>query len=240
MGRARRPARSRCRIGCTGRTGGCAGRARKERSASAIPSPGGCRAARWAAWQPLLFTPGNGFHYSNIGYDILGLIAVGAGGEPLAGLYRERIFEPLGLRATVYDPQGPIGGPHAKGYGIEPNGRQTETTDWHAGVAAEGGIVSNANDTATFLTALMQGRLLDRQQLTQMQGENLWLGGEPSGCEQAYGWSGGGSGYKTDVWVNDDGSRVAVLLLNARHFDTAQPATDQAAHDTLARLYCGA
>jgi hypothetical protein len=52
--------------------------------------------------------------------------------------------------------------------------------------------------------------------------------------------SGGGSGYKTDVWVNDDGSRVAVLLLNARHYDTAQPAADQAAHDTLARLYCGA
>jgi hypothetical protein len=40
------------------------------------------------------------------------------------------------------------------------------------------------------------------------------------------------------VWVNDGGSRVAVLLLNARHCDTAQPAADQSAHDALARLYC--
>ncbi len=195
---------------------------------------------RWAAWQPLIFTPGVGHHYSNIGYDLLGLIAARAGGKPLPVLFRERIFEPLGLRETAYDPQGAISGPHAQGYGIEPNGAQIETTDWHWGVGAEGGIVSNAKDTATFLTALMRGKLLDREQLTAMKGDNLWLGGTYSCAGQAYGWSGGGSGYKTEVWVNDDGSRVAVLLLNARHFDTAQPKADQAAHATLTSLYCGA
>ena len=54
---------------------------------------------------------GHRFHYSNIGYDILGLIAGRAGGKPLPALYRERIFQPLGLDATAYDPQGPISGP---------------------------------------------------------------------------------------------------------------------------------
>jgi hypothetical protein len=44
----------------------------------------------------------------------------------------------------------------------------------------------------------------------------------------------GGSGYKTDVWVNDDGGRVAVLLLDARHFDTAQREADQVAPAQLA------
>ena len=195
---------------------------------------------RWAAWQPLLFPPGTLSHYSNIGYDILGLIAAGAGGKPLPTLYREQIFEPLGLHATSYDPQGPISGPHAGGYGIAPNGAQVDTTEWHWGVGADGGIVSDAKDTATFLAALMHGKLLDRSHVTAMEGDDLWRGGEPSGCSgQAYGWSGGGSGYKTEVWV-DDGGRVAVLLLNARHWDTAQPAADLAAHDTLARLYCGA
>lgn len=196
---------------------------------------------RWAAWQPLQFKPGWGYHYSNIGYDVLGLIAARAGGKPLAALYRERIFEPLGLRATAYDPQGPITGPHARGYGVEPDGSQIEASDWHWGVGAEGGIVSNAKDTAAFLTGLMQGKLLDRKQLVAMEGDNRWLGGQATGCaDQAYGWSGGGSGYKTDVWVADGGNRVAVLLLNARHWDTAQPAADQAAHDALAKLYCGA
>ena len=196
---------------------------------------------RWAAWQPLLFTPGQAYHYSNIGYDILGLIAARVAGKPLPALYRELVFEPLGLHATAYDPQGPIGGPHARGYGIEPNGERIDTTDWHSGVGAEGGIVSNARDTATFLTALMHGRLLDRKGLTAMEADNLWLGGTRSGCaEQAYGWSGGGNGYKTEVWINDGGSRVAVLLLNARHWGVAQAAADDAAHQALVRLYCGA
>jgi D-alanyl-D-alanine carboxypeptidase len=197
---------------------------------------------RLAAWQPLLFDPGTGYHYSNIGYDVLGLIAARAGGRPLAALYREQIFKPLGLHATAYDPQGPITGAHAHGYGIDPNGRQTDTTDWHWGVGAEGGIVSNAQETATFLTALMHGKLLDRKQLTAMEGDNLWHGGEPNGCAegQAYGWSGGASGYKTDVWVNDGGTRVAVVLSNARHHGDAQFDADQAVHDTLASLYCRA
>jgi len=196
---------------------------------------------RFAAWQPLLFSPGWGYHYSNIGYDVLGLIAARAGGKPLTVLYRERIFQPLDLRATVYDPQGPIGGPHARGYGIEPNGTQVETTDWHSGVGAEGGIVSNAEDTATFLTALMQGKLIDRRLIAAMKEEDLWLGGVASGCAgRAYGWSGGGDGYKSEVWVNDAGSRVAVLLLNARHWGTGQVAGDQDAHDAMAKLYCAA
>jgi len=122
----------------------------------------------------------------------------------------------------------------------EKAGEQIDTTDWHSGVGAEGGIVSNAKDTATFLTALMRGKLLDQGQLKAMKGDNLWLGGTYSCAGQVYGWSGGGSGYKTEVWVNDDGSRVAVLLLNARHYDTAQPEADQAAHATLTSLYCGA
>jgi len=196
---------------------------------------------RWAAWQKLLFTPGAGYHYSNIGYDVLGLIAARAAGKPLAVLYRERIFEPLGLHATAYDPQGPIGGAHAHGYGIEPNGTQFDTTAWHWGVGAEGGIVSDAKDTATFLTALTQGKLLDRTQLDGMEGMNLWRGGEPTGCgANAFGWSGGGSGYKTEVWVADGGRRVAVLLLNARHLDTAQAAADLDAHHTMSLLYCAA
>jgi D-alanyl-D-alanine carboxypeptidase len=195
---------------------------------------------RWAAWQPLLFTPGSGYHYSNIGYDLLGLIAVRAGGKPLRQLYRERIFVPLGLDATAYDPQGPISGSHAHGYAIRPDGRRVDTTSWHAGVGAEGGIVSNAEDTGIFLSRLMQGTLLDPLQRAVLTGEVL-QGGALSGCAgRAYGWSGGGSGYKTEVWVNEVGTRVAVLLLNARHMDTAQAGADEAAHAAMVDLYCNA
>jgi D-alanyl-D-alanine carboxypeptidase len=196
---------------------------------------------RWAAWVPLRFAPGSSFHYSNIGYDVLGLIAARAGGGPLPELYRQSIFQPLGLRETAYDPQGPITGRHAHGYLVGVNGGLTDATDHHAAIGAGGGIVANARETAAFLTALMKGRLLDRQELAGMRGVNLWRGGELSACAgMAYGWSGGGDGYKTNVWVSGDGSRVAVLLLNARHGGNEQPAADQAAGDAMSQLYCAA
>jgi len=192
---------------------------------------------RWAAWQPLLFAPGTGYHYSNIGYNILGLIAERATGKPLATLYQQRIFTPLGLKHTAYDPQGPIRGPHAHGYMIAPNGSITDTTAWHHAKAADGGIVSDAQDTARFLIALMRGKLLDKQELAGMKGENLWRGGDTSPCGgRAYGWGGAGEGFKTAVWVNGNGTRVAVLLTNARH----PPYGDQIVEEMRERLYCDA
>lgn len=193
---------------------------------------------KWAAWVPLLFAPGTQDHYSNIGYDLLGMVATRAAGEPLGRLYRERIFDPLHLDATAYDPQGPIHGAHARGYTILPDGSALDQTDVHPGISAEGGIVADAQDTATFLRALMGGKLVDRQHVDAMQLEDVWLGGWDSGCAgMAYGWSGGGNGYKTDVWVNGDGTRVAVLLLNAR---LRTPNGDDVTRRAVQRLYCAA
>ena len=42
---------------------------------------------RWAAWEPLLFEPGTGYHYSNIGYELLGLIATRASHTPVGELF---------------------------------------------------------------------------------------------------------------------------------------------------------
>jgi D-alanyl-D-alanine carboxypeptidase len=192
---------------------------------------------RLAAWQPLLFKPGTQNHYSGIGYELLGLIAVRAGAKPLPDLYRERIFEPLGLRQTAYDPQGPISGPHARGYLIGADGPMTDATDWHWGAGAAAGVVSDAPETAAFLVALMRGKLLERQWLENMR-QDIWHGGSNSRCAgTAYGWGGAGDAYKTDAFVNADGSRVAVLLLNARRYDGRD---DMTAMRTMIALYCAA
>lgn len=192
---------------------------------------------RLAAWQPLLFKPGTRYHYSGIGYELLGLIAARAGAKPLPDLYRERIFKPLGLRRTAYDPQGPISGPHVRGYLIGADGTMTDATNWHWGVGAAAGIVSNAPETAAFLVALMRGKLLERQWLENMR-QDVLHGGSNSGCAgNAYGWSGAGDASKTDAFVNADGSRVAVLLLNARRYDGRD---DMTAMRKMIALYCAA
>ena len=190
-----------------------------------------------ASFQPLLAEPGTLYHYSNIGFEILGLIAARAGGRSIESLYRERIFEPLALRNTAYDPQGPIAGEHARGYAVAPGGPLRDMTAAHAGIGAEGAVVSNAEETARFLVALMQGKLLGPEQLELMKTSGFWSGGDPTGCGGvAYGHSGGGAAFKTNVWVSGDGRRVAVLLLNGR----GDAAADARAGAAMIRLYCAA
>ena len=107
----------------------------------------------------------------------------------------------------------------------------------HAGIGAEGAVVSNAEDTAHFLVSLMQGKLLGPEQLALMKQGGFWSGGDPTGCGGvAYGHSGGGAGFKTNVWVSGDGERVAVLLLNGR----GDAAADARAGAAMSRLYCAA
>jgi D-alanyl-D-alanine carboxypeptidase len=194
---------------------------------------------RLAATQPLYFPPGTGYHYSNVGFEVLGLVIQKVTGQPLPAVYRERIIRPLGLGRTAYDPQGDISGPHARGYLVNADGSLADQTAVHWGIGAEGGIVSSAADTGRFLVALMQDRLLGPVAAAGMRTRDFWSGGDTPSCGgSAYGHSGAGEGYKTNVWVSSDGSRVVVLLLNGRMAD--QATGDLRAAQALDQLYCSA
>jgi len=203
---------------------------------------------RFAAALPLLAKPGTEYHYSNIGYEILGLVAARTAGKPLATLYRDRIAKPLGLKSVAYDPQGDIAGPHAVGYSIDQEGRPVAATGWATGgIGAEGGIVASAKDEAGFLVALMQGKLLKPAQLAAMKtvapaaaagGYGLGIGVDQSGCAgTAYGHNGGGAGFSSSIFVSEDGKRVAVLLLNGR---AAADPRDADVYAAMNELYCKA
>jgi D-alanyl-D-alanine carboxypeptidase len=194
---------------------------------------------RLAATQPLYFAPGTGYHYSNVGFEVLGLVIQQVTGQPLAAVYRQQILRPLGLAHTAYDPQGDITGPHAHGYLVNRDGSLVDQSAVHWGIGAEGGMVSDAADTGRFLVALMQDRLLGPVAAAGMRTGDFWSGGDTPSCGgSAYGHSGAGEGYKTNVWVSSDGTRVVVLLLNGR---MADPATgDRRAAQALNELYCAA
>jgi D-alanyl-D-alanine carboxypeptidase len=188
---------------------------------------------RFAAWQPLLAPPGTSSHHSNIGWNVAGLIAAKAAGKPLPTLYRERIFQPLRLRHTAYDPQGPIAGAHAHGYALTANGTLTDTTAWHYGKGADGAIVTDAKDEATFLTALTNGTLLNPNTQSELGA------GDPSGCggPSVHGDTGAGEGFVSTVVYAADGSRVAVLLLNGVS-STEKAAGWARSTAAAANLYC--
>jgi D-alanyl-D-alanine carboxypeptidase len=188
---------------------------------------------RLAAWQPLLFRPGTRYHHSNTGWDIAGLIAAKAGGKPLPELYRERIIQPLGLEHTAYDPQGPISGAHAQGYKLTTTERLVDATAWHGGKGADGALVTNAEDEATFLKAMTSDKLGIRQQVLAFFG----TAGSDAVCPgNAYSGSGAGDGYRTYVYYDHTGDRVAVLMLNGRREITA--ATEPRAEAAIRRLFC--
>ena len=52
---------------------------------------------------PLLFSPGEGYRYSNSGYSQLALIIERVSGKPLPEMYRDRILAPLGMNHTGFN-----------------------------------------------------------------------------------------------------------------------------------------
>ena len=201
-----------------------------------------------AAGQPLPHRPGSSWHYSNIGYMVVGLIAARAGGADLATLFRSRIIDPLHLRSARYDPAPNISGPHAHGYSLSANGKLVDATGWTEGLAAEGGIVSDAADEAHFVQALMRGHVLRPTQLKALEtpygngSYGLGIVSQQDGCAApglAYGHNGGGDGYMSSVQVSPDGSRVAVVLVNGyATSNAAQNHGSAAVFNTMQRLYC--
>jgi CubicO group peptidase (beta-lactamase class C family) len=71
--------------------------------------------------------PGARFHYSNLAFALLGIVVERASGMPYADYVRQRLFEPLGLRRTTFDPEPPA----AVGYLVE---------EYVEGVAVEAGV----------------------------------------------------------------------------------------------------
>jgi hypothetical protein len=71
-----------------------------------------------------------------------------------------------------------------------------------------------------------------------MRTGDFWTDPDTASCGCAYGHSGAGEGYKTNVWVSSDGRRVVMLLLNGRMAD--QATGDLRSAQALDQLYCSA
>jgi CubicO group peptidase (beta-lactamase class C family) len=63
-----------------------------------------------------LTRPGRRFHYSNIGFAILGELVARLRGIPWAQALQQDVLDPLGLTRTTHRPQAP----HAMGYAVHP------------------------------------------------------------------------------------------------------------------------
>ena len=113
------------------------------------------------AGQPLKFTPGTRFDYSNTNYLLAGMIVEAVSGQPLGSFLRERIIEPLGMHGAQYLKTSiPAGTNVARGYELK-KGRASMvrrfTMSWAQGAGA---LASGAHDLVTWDDAFFHGRVV--------------------------------------------------------------------------------
>ncbi len=162
--------------------------------------------------RPPNFAPDASYEYSNTNYALLGLVAEKAGGRPLARQFQDRLFTPLGLAGTslpgVHDVSLPA--PYAHGYmyggtayalvdqpypadlraaarsGKLPPVDYTHQNPSYA--TAAGGVISTADDLATWIRSLVTGKVLgpatQKQWLDSPQAEDP---AAPDGQKYGYG-----------------------------------------------------
>jgi D-alanyl-D-alanine carboxypeptidase len=101
--------------------------------------------------------PGNGYHYSDTGYVLLGLIAEAVTGESLATLYREYLFDPLGMDHAYlqfYENEVPGGQLSHPFFSVIDVFDYNTSFEW-----AGGGVVCSVDDLTKFIRALGRNTL---------------------------------------------------------------------------------
>jgi D-alanyl-D-alanine carboxypeptidase len=160
------------------------------------------------------FPPGTDYAYCNTNYALLGLVAEKIDGKPLATIFQDRLFAPQGLHQIMLPPSdsNSIPDPYSHGYmyggsafalldipyppdmqaaaragTLQPTDYTNQNTSY---ASAAGGAVATANDLATWIRALVEGRVFNadyqRQWLDSVQPEDPT---KPDGQQYGYGIS---------------------------------------------------
>jgi CubicO group peptidase (beta-lactamase class C family) len=172
--------------------------------------------------------PDRQFHYSNLGYALLGEVVARLRGEPWWETLETRVLAPLGLERTTYSPEGV----HAQGYSVHPFAN-TLTREPHTdtgAMAPAGQVWSTAADLATYATFLLQGHpdVLAREVLELATTPQAGSSAEGLGYAHALGFqlyaggsgtlvghSGSMPGFLAGCFVDRGHGSGAVLLSNA-------------------------
>lgn len=173
--------------------------------------------------RPPQFCPGTNWAYTNTGYTLLGLIIERIEGRPLAEVFTDRLFTPLGMtRSTLRQPGVPW--PVVSGHATDAptTGDAHYTTAW-----AAGGLATTARDLVTFWHALLGGAVMKdsavREMFTDMSpmspdrrmfyGRGVQLYDIPDGPGLMLGHSGGIVGFTSVVaYLPTDNMYVAAIV----------------------------
>lgn len=119
--------------------------------------------------QPLGFTPGDRWNYSNLGYVTLGILIHKVSGEFYGDLLQKRIFGPLGMTHTRIISEADIIPNRAAGYVLKDGVLKNQKWVSPAlNTTADGSLYFTIEDIARWDEALEAGKLLSREGFEQM------------------------------------------------------------------------
>lgn len=187
---------------------------------------------------PLICNPGNCYLYSDLGADVLGWVIEEIAGQSLDVFLNERLFEPLGLRDTFFNPSLKLQSRIAPTEVSPPRGYplKGEVHDENAfalgGVAGHAGLFSTASDLAMFAEMMLNGGTYDGVRIvsdsTVARFTARTAGTRALGWDTADGDGGSGeylssrayghTGYTgTSIWIDPDRDMFVILLTNRVH-----------------------
>jgi CubicO group peptidase (beta-lactamase class C family) len=132
--------------------------------------------------------PGRRFHYSNLGFALLGELVRRVAGQPFEDCVDERILRPLGMQRTTWRATAP----HAKGYFVDPyDERLLPESDMEPGATQSvGGLWSTVGDLArwaAFLAdpdpAVLKPETVDEMASLQVMVDAGWKSGYGLGLQ---------------------------------------------------------
>ncbi|HZU21366.1 MAG TPA: serine hydrolase domain-containing protein, partial [Terriglobales bacterium] len=190
-----------------------------------------------ARQQSAMFPAGSAWHYSNSGYAVLAMIVERASGMPFQQFLQQRVFAPLGMRATVAFVKGRNDVPR-RAYGYRRADDRWEFADQSptSAVLGDGGMYSSLHDLGRWDKALAEHTLLS---LREMQSA-LTPVSVPGGAHRAdgtpvqygFGWfldaykgrrrmyhDGETSGFRTTIQRFTDERLTMIILANRTDLD---------------------
>jgi CubicO group peptidase (beta-lactamase class C family) len=141
---------------------------------------------------PLLYAPGTETSYSNANYDLLGELIEQRTGEDYGTFIQNQILAPLGMSQTQELGRSTTVPNQAVGYDPARHGKWPKAKVQNGpAMYAAAGMVSTAQDMATYMAALLSGRLLDSATYALMWTSTptpQYRVNPPSNAEYGLGW----------------------------------------------------
>jgi len=122
--------------------------------------------------QPLQFTPGTRFSYTNGGFMVAGYIVEQVAGQPYGDFLQENIFDPLGMQDTGYAEDATS---LAVGYRTDTTAESLIDGSRPYGAA---GLYSTVDDMYRYIQALESGKLVSQKSLDALLNGHMPMGAD--------------------------------------------------------------